>query len=197
MALTKDGEVYTWGYNDTGVLGLGDTTTRTYATKVKGVGGNGYLENIIDIAIGHSYAFAVDKDGYVYGWGNGDCYELLKNGTSYTPVKLNNVSNFICISIGYGDIGAIKANGETWTWGYNGYGEMGYGTTTEKSTELCISNEINEIKFGGYSGYILKEDGTIWSSGLNNYGQLGLGDTINRTEPEKIKAEKILEDGTT
>ena len=78
MALTKDGEVYTWGYNDTGVLGLGDTTTRTYATKVKGVGGNGYLENIIDIAIGHSYAFAVDKDGYVYGWGNGDCYELLK-----------------------------------------------------------------------------------------------------------------------
>ena len=187
MALTSDGEVYSWGFNSSGVLGLGDTTTRTYATKVKGVGGNGYLENIIDIAIGHSYAFAVDKDGYVYGWGNGDCYELLKNGTSYTPVKLNNVSNFICISIGYGDIGAIKANGETWTWGYNGYGEMGYGTTTEKSTELCISNEINEIKFGGYSGYILKEDGTIWSSGLNNYGQLGLGDTTNRTTFTQIK----------
>ena len=187
MALTSDGEVYSWGFNSSGVLGLGDTTTRTYATKVKGVGGNGYLENIIDIAIGHSYAFAVDKDGYVYGWGNGECYELLKNGTSYTPVKLNNVSNFICISIGYGDIGAIKANGETWTWGYNGYGEMGYGTTTEKSTELCISNEINEIKFGGYSGYILKEDGTIWSSGLNNYGQLGLGDTTNRTTFTQIK----------
>ena len=187
MALTSDGEIYAWGYNSSGVLGLGDTTTRTYATKVKGVGGNGYLENIIDIAIGHSYAFAVDKDGYVYGWGTGDDYELLGNASSYTPVKLKNISNFICVNVGYGNIGAIKANGETWTWGYNGYGEMGYGTTSAKSTEMCISNEINEIKFGGYSGYILKEDGTIWSSGLNNYGQLGLGDTTNRTTFTQIK----------
>ena len=66
MALTKDGEVYTWGYNDTGVLGLGDTTTRTYATRVKGVGGNGYLENIMDISIGHTTSIAVDKNGNVY-----------------------------------------------------------------------------------------------------------------------------------
>ena len=188
MALTSDGEVYTWGYNDYGVLGLGDTTTRTYATKVKGVGGNGYLENIIDISIGHTTAIVVDKNGDLYAWGNGQDYELLENETSYTPVKLSKISNFICANVGYGVIGAIKANGETWTWGYNKYGEIGYAPiTTTSSTETCLSNEINEIKFNGYSGYILKEDGTIWSSGLNNYGQLGLGDTTNRTTFTQIK----------
>ena len=188
MALTSDGEVYTWGYNDYGALGLGDTTTRTYATKVKGVGGNGYLENIIDISIGHTTAIVVDKNGDLYAWGNGQDYELLENETSYTPVKLSKISNFICANVGYGVIGAIKANGETWTWGYNKYGEIGYAPiTTTSSTETCLSNEINEIKFNGYSGYILKEDGTIWSSGLNNYGQLGLGDTTNRTTFTQIK----------
>ena len=138
MALTSDGEVYTWGYNDYGVLGLGDTTTRTYATKVKGVGGNGYLENIIDISIGHTTAIVVDKNGDLYAWGNGQDYELLENETSYTPVKLSKISNFICANVGYGVIGAIKANGETWTWGYNKYGEIGYAPiTTTSSTETC------------------------------------------------------------
>ena len=187
MALTKDGEVYTWGYNDTGVLGLGDTTTRTYATRVKGVGGNGYLENIMDISIGHTTSIAVDKNGNVYGWGNGADYELMENSTTYTPVKLKSMTDVICASVGYGEVSAIKSNGETWTWGYNGYGAMGYGKEENKSTERCISNEINEINLKGYSGYILKEDGTIWSSGLNNYGQLGLGDTTNRTTFTQIK----------
>ena len=187
MALTKDGEVYTWGYNDTGVLGLGDTTTRTYATRVKGVGGNGYLENIMDISIGHTTSIAVDKNGNVYGWGNGADYELMENSTTYTPVKLKSMTDVICASVGYGEVSAIKSNGETWIWGYNGYGAMGYGKEENKSTERCISNEINEINLKGYSGYILKEDGTIWSSGLNNYGQLGLGDTTNRTTFTQIK----------
>ena len=187
MALTKDGEVYTWGYNDTGVLGLGDTTTRTYATRVKGVGGNGYLENIMDISIGHRTSIVVDRDGNVYGWGNGNDYQLIGNSTTYKPIKLKGMTDVICASVGYGEISAIKSNGETWTWGYNGEGAMGYGIEDGGSKERCISNEINEIYLNGYSGYILKEDGTIWSSGLNNYGQLGLGDTTNRTTFTQIK----------
>ena len=160
---------------------------RRSATRVKGVGGNGYLENIMDISIGHTTSIAVDKNGNVYGWGNGADYELMENSTTYTPVKLKSMTDVICASVGYGEVSAIKSNGETWTWGYNGYGAMGYGKEENKSTERCISNEINEINLKGYSGYILKEDGTIWSSGLNNYGQLGLGDTTNRTTFTQIK----------
>ena len=187
MALTKSGEVYTWGHNGAGQLGLGDTSNRTYATRVKGIGGKGYLENIMDISMGHTTTITVDKDGNVYGWGNGEDYELMENSTTYTPVKLSKMTNVICASVGYGEVCAIKSNGETWTWGCNTYGAMGYGATSSKSTERYISSEINEIHLKGYSGYILKEDGTIWSSGLNNYGQLGLGDTTNRTTFTQIK----------
>ena len=43
VALKKDGTVVTWGYNAHGQLGLGDKVQRSYAEKVKGVGGKDYL----------------------------------------------------------------------------------------------------------------------------------------------------------
>ena len=53
VALTLNGEVYAWGSNNahgnTGRLGLGDSSNRLYATKVKGEEGVGHIENIIDI----------------------------------------------------------------------------------------------------------------------------------------------------
>ena len=38
-----DGTVYAWGYNAHGQLGQGDKVQRSYAEKVKGVGGKDYL----------------------------------------------------------------------------------------------------------------------------------------------------------
>ena len=37
MALDKDGNVYTWGYNGYGSLGLGDSSYRTLPVKVDGL----------------------------------------------------------------------------------------------------------------------------------------------------------------
>jgi hypothetical protein len=37
LALTESGEVYAWGYNDVGQLGLGDWEVRLTPTKVEGL----------------------------------------------------------------------------------------------------------------------------------------------------------------
>ena len=60
-------------------------------------------------------------------------------------------------------------------------------------TDGSVLYGVREIASGRDHTVLIKEDNTVWSVGFNGYGQLGLGDTINRTEPEKIKAEKILE----
>ena len=192
IALTKDGEVYAWGYNDYGQLGQGDTTNRLYATKVKGTNGEGYIENIIDISISHNNAYVIDEKGDLFGCGVSNLYQLLENVTTYTFTKLGSMTNVISVTSGYSDAGVILSNGETWRWGHNLYGSLGIGITSQSSTQIILGNDIDEIKFDGYSGYILKEDGTVWSSGLNNFGQLGLGDTSNKTTYTQIK----LEDGT-
>lgn len=187
-ALTTDGEVYAWGFNEDGFLGQGDAANRVYATKVKGVRGEGYLQNIIDIAMTHDEAYYLDNDGNLYGAGSG--WGFLGGAASAYPTKIGGPENIISITTGDGDIAAIFGNAKTCIWGYNGYGSNGNGTTKSKEVVMfCLGNDIDDIKLGGYSGYYLKEDNTVWSSGLNNYGQLGLGDTSNRTVYNKIKFE--------
>ena len=192
LALTTDGEVYAWGYNDYGYLGQGDTTNRSYATKVKGINGNGYLENIIDMTMTHNAAVAIDKDGKIIGWGYGPQHALMGEPTTYVPIELNKLSGAITVDSGVDDVEVILSNGETWGWGHNLKGSLGNGTTSSTSDIIKIGNDITEIELQGYSGYILKEDKTVWSSGRNDYGQLGLGDTTERT----LSTQVTLEDGT-
>ena len=193
MALTADGEVYAWGRNNFGQLGVGDTTNRTYATKVKGMNGEGYLGNIVDISMGYSIAFAVNENGDLFGWGYGNLNWLLGEATTYTPVKITKMSNVESVTTEYDSAGVILSNGETWVWGDNYYGALGNSSTSNGIPEaICLGNDIKEISFGGHSGYILKKDGTVWSSGYNNYGQLGVGDTTNRTTFTQV----VLADGT-
>ncbi|KZE75389.1 hypothetical protein AV654_26855 [Paenibacillus elgii] len=62
--LDANGEVWSWGSNDYGQLGLGDTTKRTVKTKVPG------LTGITDIIVKNNFVIALKSDGKVYGWGN-------------------------------------------------------------------------------------------------------------------------------
>ena len=190
LALTKDGEIYGWGLNPYGLLGIGSTSTSYYAQKVKGVNSEGYLQNVIDIALSWDSAFAIDKDGNLYGWGIGDQNSLLGAATTYVPILID--KEVISVKTGSNDVGAIYENGDTYLWGHNGYGSVGNGSTSIGASKYYIGNAINQIELGGYSGYLLNEDGTILVSGYNNVGQLGLGDTNNRLTYTKL----ILEDGT-
>lgn len=51
--MTCDGYVYVWGNNHLGQLGQGNTSVCTYATKMKGIGNEEYLKDIIDVSAGH------------------------------------------------------------------------------------------------------------------------------------------------
>ncbi|MCL1900194.1 MAG: hypothetical protein FWG11_06770, partial [Promicromonosporaceae bacterium] len=52
------GDVWNWGFSGTAEPGL-----------VRGVGGNGVLEGIVQISVGNHTTLALGEDGTVYGWG--------------------------------------------------------------------------------------------------------------------------------
>ncbi|MGV3550042.1 RCC1 domain-containing protein [Rhizobium sp.] len=70
IALTADGEVWAWGRNDEGWLGLETSTgaidTLIAPTKIPGFDGI----NIVSIAGGPNHSLAIDDEGNIYGWGN-------------------------------------------------------------------------------------------------------------------------------
>lgn len=69
LAMTSNGDVYTWGLNNYGQLGQNSNDNSTYAVKVLSEDGQGFLTNIIDISAGTAHSSAVDKFGNLYTWG--------------------------------------------------------------------------------------------------------------------------------
>eukprot|EP00761_Pharyngomonas_kirbyi_P004479 gb/GECH01004484.1/.p1 GENE.gb/GECH01004484.1/~~gb/GECH01004484.1/.p1 ORF type:complete len:1003 (+),score=161.28 gb/GECH01004484.1/:1-3009(+) len=65
--VTENGEVYTWGSNMYGQLGIGTKTSANNPTKVEGI----LHESVQDIACGFNHCIVLCKSNRVYSWGAG------------------------------------------------------------------------------------------------------------------------------
>ncbi|XP_043927005.1 RCC1 and BTB domain-containing protein 1 isoform X2 [Protopterus annectens] len=81
MALTNDGQVYGWGYNGNGQLGLGNSTNHPTPCRVTGLQG----ACMIQIACGCAHTLALTDEGLVYTWG-ANTYGQLGNGNKNNQV---------------------------------------------------------------------------------------------------------------
>lgn len=188
FALTRDGKVLAWGYNDRGKLGQplssGTISTPTY---VRGASGTGQLSNIIAIDCGSRHTIALSSDGKVYAWGD-NTYRQLGDGTGIqkdVPVEVSGLTDVIAISA-YGNHSlALKSDGTVWAWGQNDLGQLGTGTTSTyesipvqvKTDEAADLNGVKRISAGYNHNIVLKDDGTVWVWGHNDSGQLGSNNT--------------------
>ena len=198
IILRKDGTVWSTGYNKDGQLGIGNTSDSTTFKQVKLTNNSsGYLQNVIAITAGEKNAYAITKEGYVYGWGYNNYGQLGINSTDTSQhtyaTRMKNISNIMQISAGAQNVIMLEANGTVWGVGYNGYGKLGTNNTTAQTlptkmldAEGNILTNVKEIASGINHTLIQKEDGTIWGVGYNNYGQLGQGDTTNLSSLTQI-----------
>lgn len=96
-AITLYGEVYCWGSNASGQLGLGSDNYNTsnsslgYARKVvTGAQGaqSGHLSNVVDLSLGVDHSCALTSDGDIYCWGDNTAMELGAEfkGLSKSPI---------------------------------------------------------------------------------------------------------------
>jgi alpha-tubulin suppressor-like RCC1 family protein len=64
MALTEKGDLYTWGQNIHGELGIGNRVNTAKPTMVK-------IDRVKQISAGSFHAAALSENGSVYTWGYG------------------------------------------------------------------------------------------------------------------------------
>ena len=88
MAIGEDGELYTWGDNSYGQLGIGNTQIKLIPTKVTLATG---VKPVSILAGQNGHSMAIGSDGNLYVWGYNDNYQLgLGNTINVTkPVKIN------------------------------------------------------------------------------------------------------------
>ena len=82
LALSASGNVYGWGWNEDGQLGIGDKKNRTSIVPIEN------LPAIISISAGYTYSIALAENGSVYAWGTNSSNQVTLGTTACytTPV---------------------------------------------------------------------------------------------------------------
>ncbi|MET0402401.1 MAG: chromosome condensation regulator RCC1 [Cystobacter sp.] len=169
----RDGVLYTWGRNNRGQLGLGDTVSHRSPTKVEG------LPEVAAIAFGQNNSLAVGADGSVWTWGDNASGQLgLADKTMrQVPTRVPGISDAVAATVGYTHMLVLHRDGHLSAFGKNNIGQLGDGTTLDRSVPVPVVGLTDVVRVIGGSQHsaAVRRDGTVWVWGRNRYGNLGLG----------------------
>ena len=193
LAINSRGELYAWGDNGNGQLGIGKTTDTELSPQR--VGSDSDWEAI---RAGEDHSLALKSDGTLYSWGKNDRGQLGigSTGSQTTPRQVGNAGDWKAIAAGGNHSLALKSDGTLYAWGANHSGQLGNGENganfNDKSKDKTAPIQIGTdrdwqtIIAGRFYSLALKTDNTLNAWGYNLRGQLGLGDTASRNEPTKV-----------
>jgi alpha-tubulin suppressor-like RCC1 family protein len=170
---TRDGELYSWGSNEFGQLGLGDKEIdRLNINKIA----TPFIENeIYDVdgrrfvraVAGQAHSILLDNaggeittvgdifrgsyKGYLWTFGDnrfGQCGSDQTGDNLFTPYRLTSLgAKFVKIASGYLHTIALDDEGCVWTFGNNEYGQLGYQTTnTDYGTHNATASDTRPIQ---------------------------------------------------
>ena len=180
---TSAGDLYVWGLNTNGQLGLGSTTSTTLPTQVT------TLSSVAAVAAGTNHTLALKSDGTVWSFGANSYGQLGDGSTNQrtSPVQINGLSSIVAIAAGDNHSVALKNDGTLYTWGNGGNGQLGDGGTSNRNAPYTVVNQLAiAIGAGANHTLIIKADGSMKSWGGNASGQLGDGTTSQATNPVSV-----------
>lgn len=188
LAVKTNGQLWAWGGNSRGQLGLGNTTMYSSPKQV------GALTTWSKAYLGDRFAVAIKTDGTMWSWGFNNEGQLgLGNTTNYSsPKQIGSSTDWSKAAPGKNSCSAIKTGGTLWGWGRNSAGQLGDGTTTIRYSPVQIGSltEWSKVLRSYQSAVALKTNFTAWSWGLNSFGQLGDGTTTSRSSPVQIGTDE-------
>ena len=176
--------LWNWGRNSSGQLGVNDTTHRsTPVTTI--LGGTNWKS----VDCGSDHTAAIKTDGTLWLWGYNTDGQLGVNDTIWRSTPVTTIlggTNWKFIACGFTHTSAIKTDGTLWTWGYNSYGQLGVNDITSRSTPVTTilgGTNWKSVSCREGNTAAIKTDGTLWTWGRNDRGQLGVNDNIARSTP--------------
>jgi len=185
LALLRSGEVWAWGANWFGQLGVGTSDQQDAPRVVTG------LDDVRALAGGVFHSLAVKNDGTVWTWGRNDFGQLGHDPAmdNSRPAPVNGLSDVVEVAGGQEHSLALNADGTVWGWGRGDSGQLGdVGEATAAHPRLITGvSRLVAVAAGESHSLALRSDGTVWTWGGNEFGQLGDGTTNSRAIPAPIQ----------
>ena len=121
--------LWTWGLNNSGVLGHNDEVRRSSPVQVGALTDWALISGTAGIAV------AIKTNGTLWSWGANGSGQLGQNDRVYrsSPVQIGALTTWLKITAHSHTI-ATKTDGTLWAWGDNGSGRLGLGNITNYSS---------------------------------------------------------------
>ncbi|KAG7523241.1 putative E3 ubiquitin-protein ligase HERC4 [Solea senegalensis] len=182
LVLTKDGQVYTWGQDSRGQLGLGK--------RKPGANSPQQLKSLsamplVRVAAGGEQSFALSVSGGVFGWGRNDRGQLGLGDTADrhkpTAVKCLNMKKSVQICCGKDHTATVTKDGAVFTFGSGQYGQLGHNSLRDELRPRLVAEllgaKVTKIACGMHHTLVLTDSDKVYSFGCGEQGQLGRGGT--------------------
>ena len=185
LALDAEGNVYAWGRNSNGQLGLGDKKNRHTPEKLA-------LSDIVSIQCGGKYCMAMDRENVIYGWGDNEYGQLGNTGNARNllrPEILSFSGQFSVIACGGDTAYGLDYDGKLYAWGRNDYYQLGnpnIGKMTSTPVPVALPDKVKIAKIQAYNAHVgvITQEGALWQWGSVYHGQVGNGLTKSKALPQ-------------
>jgi alpha-tubulin suppressor-like RCC1 family protein len=198
LALSASGEVYAWGDNSRGQLGVVAADEADEADEADGpvalrVGGG---QTVTHVSGGGMHSLALTLSGEVYAWGD-NSYGQLGDGTTNarpTPLAVRLPSGVVFVQVAAlaNSSLALAADGRVYAWGDNAFGQLGDGTTVPRllpvQALLPSKVEIRQISGGSVHALALDADGGLYTWGHSHSAHRGASVLGDRSVPVRVWA---------
>uniref|UniRef100_A0A3B3ZGV1 HECT domain-containing protein n=1 Tax=Periophthalmus magnuspinnatus TaxID=409849 RepID=A0A3B3ZGV1_9GOBI len=193
IALSRDGQLFTWGQNTNGQLGLGKgEPSKLFPQPLKSLAGI----PLAQITAGGDHSFALSLSGAVFGWGKNRAGQLGLNDKQDRAVpchiKFLRSQKVVYISCGEEHTAALTKDGGLFTFGDGSWGQLGHGSTNNELLPRRVlelmGTEVSQIACGRHHTLaFVPSSGWVYAFGCNNYGQLGTGMWGNSKSPCPVR----------
>ena len=174
LIISLEGDLWAFGCNEEGQLGLGHRNDQHQPAKVPWNG-----SHLVQVDWGRGHSLVLDVDGSVWETGNSRPF-------------LQQVQGLPCITLvaaGGRHSAAIDSEGGLWVWASHTY--LSWVSTLPQRVEGLPP--LLKVACGWDSLVVEAKEGTLWGLGDNSQGQLGLGHTNSTSEPTLIHVEDLSE----
>ncbi|XP_060677257.1 probable E3 ubiquitin-protein ligase HERC1 isoform X2 [Hemiscyllium ocellatum] len=199
LAVTAEGDIFSWGDGDYGKLGHGNSATQKYPKLIQGplLG-----KIVVCVSAGYRHSASVTSDGELYTWGEGD-FGRLGHSDSHSrnlPTLVKDISSVGQVACGSSHTIAVSQDGRTvWSFGGGDNGKLGHGETNRvyrpKVIECLQGLYIRKVCAGSQSSLALTSAGQVFAWGCGSCLGSGSSETtaLRPRLIEELNSTKIID----
>jgi len=194
LALSSEGDVFSWGEGDEGKLGHDNKNSCDRPRVIDALRG----KDVIDISCGGAHSAAITSAGELFTWGKGRYGRLghRDSDDQYKPKLVEALvgHRVIDVACGSGDAQTlcITDDDNVWSWGDGDYGKLGRGGSDGCKEPMKVESLAGlgaiKVECGSQFSVALTRSGSVFTWGKGDYHRLGHGTDDHVRRPRKVAA---------